>query len=237
MADEFSFLTTTPLTLLGFLVILGVFAVCAGVLWYVFNKKYPKVKFDVWEGNLRTPAERRLIGRQVVNASLFDIVIMRKPLVGPSIDDFPYIYGPKGEQIFQASYVNNQLIPMKYDALANTLEIQKYSEPMSLAVQIATRFILMIEATMEQLDKLNPIVNIIMQVIPTILPILAFGIIVYLLLNYIGGTIQGVVSILEDIVVRLDSITEKVGTGAGPPPPPGATYNVTNPNIPYISGG
>lgn len=168
------------------------FVAAAGVVCYfvykIFDNRYPKITFQVYDQGLERYITQRLNGKKVVPNDLLGLVTGKREL-GENIEDFTSVkimqkkfFGMAAsyQENYLAFIVNRKLIPAKYDV--NRLAI----DPVEIknGAEVARRYISAEEAVEIQSKTQEPIMIAILTALPVTIIILAFAVAIYL--SYMG---------------------------------------------------
>jgi len=197
----------------GILVFFG-FIIVGGV-----NKRYPKIKFLVFEGESYGFGTRRLKeGIGIVKDDLMAL-LFNTPMLPTPIADFElsYMFDAKGEKVYLAyKTVEGQLIPVVKDIRDNTmaLRIENYKE----ASVIATGYLDLQDRIRKTAEASNPIMAVILPLIPAIVMFSICFIAIYMVLNSTMGAYGMMSDNLVKIVDKLDSMDARISgtTGVNP---------------------
>lgn len=210
-------------------VILGLLVLFGGLYLFILDRRFPNVKFRIYEGNRTYQLTQRVIGDKIIDGGLIAILINGNKLIGEDLKTFDYVYEENRfgapSKVYLATYRNKILVPIKKSEM--TLEIS----PLASAREIAIRYVNLIDNVEKQLDKSNPIINALISAVPNSLPVLFGGIIMYLILTSVGANMERIVNILNEIVIKLDNIEHQKPLATN------LTEYWVNPNNMNVTGG
>lgn len=158
------------------LVALGCFIALGIVFFFITNKKYPQVYFDVIEGKRLELQTMRLMGDKVVPNNLLRILLEGNKLIGFNIHDFDYYYSGNKRR-YLATKHGEDLVPLKIKDDMIQLE------ELGTGREIAIRYINTIDSVAQDLNKQNPLILALISVIPIGVLVILTGIMFYLILN------------------------------------------------------
>ncbi len=184
----------------------------------VLNKKFPKVTFLVFDGNVSYFLDKRLMGRKIVDDNIISILLEGDRLIGENINDFESIYWEGKKRVYLAFAKNKILIPLRKQD--ENLDIEELGK----AREIATRYVNTIDESHKQVDKQNPVMLTLLSVMPLAVIIILFGIMTYLIINSVSDKMMLIAQTNEKVSGNLKSLVEVFLSKS----------NTTNKNVPPI---
>ena len=201
--------TAFPLILgtLGVITLIGI-----GVM-YVLNQKYPKVTFELYDGNTSRIKTYRQMGSSVVDGGILDVLLSPKKLRKWSLDDFyythhtQYLFGiyPQTYKQYIATEKMGELIPMRYNP----------NEEINMKVIKASKDLVNGWINSQQMaDRLTaknqPLISVLINVLPALLVLIAFSIIMYIMMQGITDANKEVINVSAQVLDRADNMLDKI---------------------------
>lgn len=169
----------------------------------ILNKKFPRVTFLTFEGNIVEFRTRRLDGEKIVPDNIIDILLNKNKLIGENINDFSYGY-MGNKKVYLAGYANGTLLPMRLKQADLRLD------ELGTAKEIAIRYVNTVESTKEQIEKTNPVLLSIISALPISIFIIIFGVMVYMLIQAYDTNMKAMTQSVDAVLAKANTLLEKV---------------------------
>ncbi len=193
-------------------------------IWAMANSRFPKITFLTFRGVYIEKQSRRRYGDKVVPDNIITLMLRGDKLLGMDINAFQQVQIRSGNN-FQTAYlaenVNGELLPlMKTQKDINIIELTTGKE-------IATSYIHIVEKSEQQLEKVNPIMAAIYSSLPTVILILAWGLVLFISIGQMNDGNHQNLQIQQQNLELQKQIADSLTGHTAPPPPSPIIQNQT----------
>lgn len=161
----------------GPLILVGVFVFVLLLVYAMVNSRYPRIKFHVIEGKRQITTYRRQLGEKVVEDNIIRILMNGQKMLGFSISEYDYYFVGDKSRTYLATRRGTELVPLRLK------EYEIELAELGTAREIAIRYVNTIDSVNRDLDKQNPIILVLISMIPVAVLVLLTGLMFYLMLS------------------------------------------------------